>query len=94
MLGEHMLDLNKFNFRGKYDIPTQIVKNMENYVWIMGCKSDYYEGNGLLNIFLANGLVITYYSTKNFARVLEGRHEVARLGDWLQVLRFIKTQMR
>lgn len=87
-----MLNVNKFrDFKGKIWLPRYITKNMSNYVHLFGLQSSYIGETGLFNIYINPDLVVTYYTTKDFANVYHKRRASFKLNGWLNVLRYLST---
>ena len=88
-----MLDMTKYkDSRGKIQLPTFIVRNMQNYVKLLGHRYfEYYANNAVLNIYLPNQTVVTYYSTKNYANLYVRRKVTCKIYGWLNVLRYLST---
>lgn len=87
-----MLNVNKYKtINGKIWLPRHITKNMSNYVRLFGAKSNYNQNTGLFNIYINPDLVVTYYTTKDFANVYHKRRASFKLKGWLNVLRYLST---
>lgn len=87
-----MLNVNKYKtINGKIWLPRHITKNMSNYVRLFGAKSNYNQDTGLFNIYVSHELVITYYTTKNFANVYLNGRVICKIGGWLNILRYLST---
>lgn len=87
-----MLDVNKYRIKsGKIWLPSYMTKNMRNYVRLFGLQSSYIGETGLFNIFINPDLVVTYYTTKDFANVYHKRRASFKLKGWLNVLRYLST---
>lgn len=87
-----MLNVNKYKTtNGKIWLPCHITKNMSNYVRLFGLQSSYIGETGLFNIYINPDLVVTYYTTKDFANVYHKRRASFKLKGWLNVLRYLST---
>lgn len=87
-----MLNVNKYKtINGKIWLPIHIIKNMINYVRLFGASSDYNPYTGLFNIYVKPRLVITYYTTKNFANVYYNGNVICKIDSWLSVLKYLST---
>ncbi len=87
-----MLNVNKYKTtNGKIWLPRHITKNMANYVRLFGATSDYNQYTGLFNIYVKPELVITYYTTKNFANVCHKGNVICKIGSWLNILKYLST---
>lgn len=87
-----MLNVNKYRTtNGKIWLPKHITKNMANYVRLFGASSDYNPYTGLFNIYVKPELVITYYTTKNFANVYHNGRVICKIGSWLNILRYLSA---
>ncbi len=87
-----MLNVNKYRgMNGKIWLPRHITKNMSNYVRLFGMKSNYNQNTSLFNIYVQPELVITYYTTKNFANVYRNGCVICKIGSWLNILRYLSA---
>lgn len=87
-----MLNVNNYKtINGKIWLPRHITKNMSNYVRLFGAKSNYNQNTGLFNIYVSHELVITYYTTKNFANVYLNGCVICKISGWLNILRYLST---
>lgn len=87
-----MLNVNKYKtINGKIWLPRHITRNMANYVRLFGATSDYNQHTGLFNIYVKPRLVITYYTTKNFANVYRNGCVICKIDSWLNILRYLST---
>lgn len=88
-----MINMIKYkDRRGKIQLPTFIVKNMLNYVELIGCDyCKFFDNNGAINIYLPNEIIITYYSTKDCANVYSRKRVIRKFQSWLNVLRYLQA---
>ena len=87
-----MINVNKHRtINGKIWLSRHITKNMSNYVRLLGFQSTYNPNTGLFNIYVNPDLVVTYYTTKDFANVYYKRRATFKLKGWLNVLRYLST---
>lgn len=87
-----MLNLRQFkDNKGKIQLPLHIVKNMQNYIKMLGFNSKFYEGNGVINIYVKDDFTVSYYSTKDFACVYIHRRVAFKLFGWKTILRYLSN---
>ena len=86
-----MIELEKYRIKDKIRLPIHIIKNMQDYIWLFGYKTNFLFYTSTLNIYLPNGYVISYYSTKNYALVFKNNRKMFSLNSWLAVLRFLSV---
>ena len=88
-----MLNLQKYkDNRGKIQLHPFVIRNMLNYVRLLGYKNyEFFDNNGIINIYLPNAIVITYYSTKDFANVYSRHHVICKIQNWVNVLRYLRA---
>lgn len=85
-----MVNFKQFrNNKGKIWLPPYIIQNMCNYAQLFGVETNYNPYTGILNLYLPSDVVVSYYTTKNFANVYRRGSVIAKLQGWINVLRYL-----